>query len=443
MLLLKMCYFPPVVMKFVRSRKKHLTKAMILVVSTMVSIWIALLSGSQSILLAQGTSPQFVHTIEPGDTWRALAWRFGVAEGVLRNAYPHINSRREPTIGTDIVLPVENPPAEKSGIIIRTDNIGILEIGVQHNANPWRLAILNEIRSPYSPLLNRPIFIPGGDRVPRELPMGFNSFDLTPFPIQPGQPIGFRAQLNRPVTVTATLADVRFVVPQKDDGLVGIAGTGAFFPIGTHELVIVVDGFQPWVQPLYLRPGEWTYEQINLTGPAAAIDQTSIKEERERLSVIWSEVTPEIRWRGLFQLPIDNFVDFSSLYGAHRSYNGGPYNSYHKGLDFSAYGGTPVLAPAAGTAALAEFLYVRGGAVIIEHGYGIFSGLYHMSEVLVQPGQHVEEGQIIGRVGSTGLSTGNHLHWDLLVGGTQVDALAWRDMGLGCWFLEGLGSACN
>lgn len=420
------------------SGKKPLLIAMIFV----HSIWIALFSGSQSNLLAQGTSSQVIHLVEPGDTWRALAWQYGVSEDVVRSANPHLNSLGEPSIGTEIVVPVEDPQIKNRGFLIRSDTAGLIAVSTLHNSNPWQLALLNDFQSLYSPLLNRPIFIPNGETIPRELPTGFRSFDIAAIPILPGQVIGFRAQLNRPVSVTASLSDVHFVVPQGKDRVVGIAGTGAFFPTGNHDLTVVVEGFPPWVQPLNISPGEWTYEQINLTGTAAAIDQASIRDEWERLSLVWSMVTPEIRWQGTFRLPIDNYLDFSSLYGAHRSYNGGPYSSYHEGLDFSAYGGTPVKAPATGIVSLAEFLYVRGGAVIIDHGYGVFSGLYHMSEILVQPGQYVEEGQVIGNVGSTGLSTGNHLHWDFLVGGTQVNPLSWLDKDLGCWLLEGIGTAC-
>jgi murein DD-endopeptidase MepM/ murein hydrolase activator NlpD len=111
-------------------------------------------------------------------------------------------------------------------------------------------------------------------------------------------------------------------------------------------------------------------------------------------------------------------------------------------LDFSAYAGAEVIAPAGGRVVLAEFLQVRGGAVIIDHGLGVYSGVYHLSEVLATPGNLVRAGQVVGRVGSTGLSTGNHLHWDLLVAGTWVDPAAWRDQGVACWVLEALGEHC-
>jgi murein DD-endopeptidase MepM/ murein hydrolase activator NlpD len=80
--------------------------------------------------------------------------------------------------------------------------------------------------------------------------------------------------------------------------------------------------------------------------------------------------------------------------------------------------------------------------VIIDHGLGIFSGFYHMSAVHAQPGQVVAAGDLLGEVGTTGLSSGNHLHWDMLVAETWIDAAAWRQEGMGCWLLAGWGTPC-
>ena len=152
---------------------------------------------------------------------------------------------------------------------------------------------------------------------------------------------------------------------------------------------------------------------------------------------IWNQTSTPPQWIGSFQEPIANYLNYSSFYGARRSYNGGPYSTYHEGLDFSAYGGSDVLAPARGTVVVAEFLYVRGGAVIIDHGLGIYTGLYHLSGILVDVGQVVEQGNVVGKVGSTGFSTGNHLHWDLLVSGEWVDPMAWRERDTAAWILAG------
>ncbi|NJN55435.1 MAG: M23 family metallopeptidase [Anaerolineae bacterium] len=153
---------------------------------------------------------------------------------------------------------------------------------------------------------------------------------------------------------------------------------------------------QPWQ---FTDPDLWQYQEITLTGAAAEIDQESIRLERERLFAIWEQSSPQPQWTTSFQLPITDYLAISSPFGARRSYNGGPYSTYHEGVDFAAYGGTAVYAPAAGTVVVAEQLYVRGGAVILDHGLGIYSGFYHMSEILVTPGEVVQMGQPIGRSG--------------------------------------------
>jgi murein DD-endopeptidase MepM/ murein hydrolase activator NlpD len=74
---------------------------------------------------------------------------------------------------------------------------------------------------------------------------------------------------------------------------------------------------------------------------------------------------------------------------------------------------------------MAQALVVRGNVVILDHGLGVHSGYYHLSEILVKKGDAVKKGQLIGKMGATGRVTGPHLHWDLVVNGFNVDALEW------------------
>jgi len=90
-----------------------------------------------------------------------------------------------------------------------------------------------------------------------------------------------------------------------------------------------------------------------------------------------------------------------------------------------AAAGVPVYAPARGVVVLAEPLAVRGQAVILDHGWGVFSGFWHLSQIDVTVGQEVERGQPIGLVGNTGLSTGPHLHWEVQVRSVPVDPVQW------------------
>lgn len=381
-----------------------------------------------------------VHQVETGDTWTALAYRYQATADQLKALNPHLNRQRQPAVGSLINVPVV--ASEQLGSLIRPAG-SLLATAVRHNTNPWGLALENNLASPYRPVLYQPIFIPGGDTPPKEVPVGFDRLEFSSLIAHPGQAVAVRGLLNETGPVTAVLAGNEMDSFANGRHFVALSGTGAFFGGGQPELGIQVGGGPLWSQPWeFTDPNLWQYQQITLTGAAAEIDQESIRLERERLFAIWEEDTAVAQYQQEFTVPIRSYLEISSPFGARRSYNGGPYSSYHEGVDFSAYGGTPVYASAAGTVVVAEALYVRGGAVIIDHGLGIYSGYYHMSEVMVKPGDVVEPGQTIGQVGTTGLSTGNHLHWDLLVDGIWVDAQAWLEQDLECWILTGLGGEC-
>jgi len=111
----------------------------------------------------------------------------------------------------------------------------------------------------------------------------------------------------------------------------------------------------------------------------------------------------------------------SGVYGSQRILNGTP-KAPHFGTDIAAPEGSPIVAPAAGVVRFAETdLYLTGGTVIIDHGFGIYSSYLHMSRVDVKPGQEVAQGQAIGAVGKTGRATGPHLHWGLNWNETRLD----------------------
>jgi murein DD-endopeptidase MepM/ murein hydrolase activator NlpD len=124
-----------------------------------------------------------------------------------------------------------------------------------------------------------------------------------------------------------------------------------------------------------------------------------------------------------------------SIFGVGRSYNGGPVDSYHEGVDIKNRAGTPIAAAARGRVVLAEPNFVaRGGAVVLDHGWGIHTGYWHMQQVLVSEGQLVESRQVIGLMGAHGMATGPHLHWEVHIGPTSVDPLEWVERE---WLAEG------
>lgn len=115
----------------------------------------------------------------------------------------------------------------------------------------------------------------------------------------------------------------------------------------------------------------------------------------------------------------------SSPFGVKRSYNNGPVDSYHKGLDFAGNMGSAVYAPADGKVVLVGYekngYQVHGNTILIDHGQTLSSIYLHLSKIDVKKGDLVTQGQKIGEVGHTGISTGPHLHWGTYLHGTSVD----------------------
>lgn len=146
-----------------------------------------------------------------------------------------------------------------------------------------------------------------------------------------------------------------------------------------------------------------------------------IRREQELLQDIYNCITPEWLGVGSFIPPLDQepFPNF----GQRRIYNKRP-PSVHAGVDIGAPWGTPIRAGNSGKVVLASSLYFSGKTVIIEHGQGVFSIYGHMSKFLVKRGDVVKKGALIGRVGSTGRSTGPHLHWALKIYESRVDPFA-------------------
>ena len=112
-----------------------------------------------------------------------------------------------------------------------------------------------------------------------------------------------------------------------------------------------------------------------------------------------------------FQWPLTGRI--SGVYGSQRVYNGKPGRP-HYGVDVARPTGTVVVAPADGVVTLVQDdNYYSGGTLILDHGYGVSSTMIHLSEVLVEKGQAVKQGEPVAKVGASGRATGPHLDWRL------------------------------
>ncbi|MDP9414006.1 MAG: M23 family metallopeptidase [Pseudomonadota bacterium] len=132
----------------------------------------------------------------------------------------------------------------------------------------------------------------------------------------------------------------------------------------------------------------------------------------------WFEAAGVGKARGLLQRPVPGMV--SSNFGLRRHPILG-YTRMHKGMDFRAGYGTPILAATDGRVAAAGWAGGYGRQVRISHPGGLLTSYSHMSRIVAQPGSVVRQGQVIGYVGSTGLSTGPHLHYELYRNGVPIN----------------------
>ncbi len=170
-------------------------------------------------------------------------------------------------------------------------------------------------------------------------------------------------------------------------------------------------------------------QTIDLPAERAGLAEPNIEAlELEQLTALSAVGNSEPLWdAGGFALPL--LSPLTSPFGAFRLFNGRA-QSRHTGWDQRAAVGSPIQAMAAGQVVFAAGLALRGQYALIDHGYGIFSGYAHLSELTVTAGQAVAAGQIIGLSGNSGRSSAPHLHWEILVRGQWVDGLALLDLWL-------------
>jgi len=144
-----------------------------------------------------------------------------------------------------------------------------------------------------------------------------------------------------------------------------------------------------------------------------------IRNEREMVHNLLETVSLVWQLDGSFETPRP--FDMTSPFGQARMFNG-ELRSRHTGLDLRGRTGAPVRSAATGRVVFADHLYFAGNAVYVDHGLGVYTGYFHLSRILVNVGDEVGSGDLIGEVGATGRVTAAHLHWYLSVDGQSLDA---------------------
>ena len=146
------------------------------------------------------------------------------------------------------------------------------------------------------------------------------------------------------------------------------------------------------------------------------------REEKELLNGnVYISYTPTNYADKVYIMPSQG--RYSSGFGAFRGYTK-DYARYHQGFDIANTNGTPIIAANNGVVRVSRELFVRGNCVVIDHGEGVYSSYFHMSKLIAKEGQYVKKGEVIGLIGSTGMSTGPHCHWEMRAGNMTFDPLS-------------------
>ncbi len=248
--------------------------------------------------------------------------------------------------------------------------------------------------------------------------------------VQQGHTWLLRIRTDEPAAVEARFGDRDLPIEQGNGYGWAVVGFAPTSNVTTVPVVVVgrdLAGNQSEVSaPVQVAGEQFPTDTVQVEPTLASLLASDIRtEEDRRLAENYQKVSQPKLWEGRFLMPVTGEV--ITEFGSVRSYNGGPVVGHHQGADIAAGQGRNVVAPGKGTVVLVDEVRLRGKIVILDHGLGVYTTYAHLSEIDVQVGQTVERGQAFAQVGSTGLSTGPHLHWELWVGGANVNPVEWTE----------------
>ena len=370
-----------------------------------------------------------------GDSLRSLSRRTQVSDELLIK----LNRLVSPTelyVGVSLIVPTQEQQGPLKTRITAAKGESLLEMAVKQGSDPWSLASVNKLSGTWDTLPGDVLYSPTGNSEGNAtgLPSAFLNADIQPLPLIQGSTEVIHVRVQEGASLSGTLVDMPLHFFQGNSEQIALQGVHALLEPGTYPLFLeatLPDGSkQSFQQMLLVTSGGYSSEDIPLNDPSF-IDPAVTEPELKNVIALTTPSTPTRYWTDVFTSPATDPNCFTSRYGTRRTYkvinSDSETPGFHTGLDFCGGEGLQIFAPAPGVVVFAAPLTVRGNATIIDHGWGVYSGFWHQSQILVNVGETVQQGQVIGVVGGTGRVTGAHLHWDLWVNGIQVNPLNWLD----------------
>jgi murein DD-endopeptidase MepM/ murein hydrolase activator NlpD len=363
-----------------------------------------------------GISGQFIpYTISLGDSYTSILNQTIVDEDIF-NKINHITSPNELIAGKDIILPVASNTesiSNNSGVVYTTPFLSFSST----NSTIWE----NEINYTISNVINYQSIT-------------IRNLSIDPFPFEQGHTSLIHFESDPDQSLQFLVGNVPIPVYQYESGkYFAMYSLNALSEIGEREILLqkLSDDHKTVIysQNVLAKSMDYPTDPV-IVVEESYIDPDNTTPEEKELFAMASIITEKDLWDGSLSYPVDEPC-FRSYYGSIRSYNNGPYDNFHTGLDFGICASNlNVYASGSGRVVHAGEWFVRGNSVVIDHGWGVYTGYWHMDSLNVQVGDIVEEGQLIGIIGNTGRSTGAHLHLEVMVNDVQVDPLQWMDISI-------------
>jgi murein DD-endopeptidase MepM/ murein hydrolase activator NlpD len=346
-----------------------------------------------------------------------------------------LTSPLELYVGVSTVLIGEDGVTEVGGQrVALSPGQSALELAIQSNINPWTLINANGISGNWDLIPGEVLVLPGTESDgPGGFPAGISTAEYSPERLSQGHTTVMRIKAPEGLEISGRLGDYPLnFFSQDGKTYLALQGLHAKEKVGLKQLS--VSGTMPdgtpfaHTQMVEVFSGNYPYEPI-VGVPPQTVGVAITEEETQTLKEYTDQATPSKYWSGSFNEPVPSYLSgaYASYFGGRRSYNGSGYYYFHSGLDYFSQIGGEIYATAPGKVVYTGSLLLHGNTTLIDHGWGVYTLYAHQTEILVQVGQQVKAGQLVGRVGSTGRSTGAHLHWEVWVGGNQVDPRDWLE----------------
>ncbi len=243
---------------------------------------------------------------------------------------------------------------------------------------------------------------------------------VTPKSVNLGQTI--RATCRREVTSAKWNDRTIRMFAQSDGTYFGLMPVSVKDAPGAASIAFLTkDGSIQATASFVVRPTKFPSENVRLSPDIEALRSTP--EEIQLLTNFRNEVSDARFWHDPLSPPVEGCV--TSPFGVKRLHNGKPTGEFHGGVDQRTPAGEEIRAIADGKVIFAKQFNVLGNAVGIDHGQGLGSMFLHMTKLAVTEGAVVKKGDVLGYAGSTGRSTGPHLHWVLYANGVNVNPSQW------------------